>query len=239
LVEQLMLISVHIPKTAGSSFLAAIEQHYGQKLRADYGDLPINESALRSNVKALLDCLRFGVLGAGENELECIHGHFLPLKYRFLRANSNGLFVAWLRDPVERIFSHYHYWMRSYDPASSGKLHRRVVEEEWSLERFCLGPEMRNLYTRFFWGFPLKRFDFVGITEHYDSELEYFSKFVLGAPIDVHRVNTNPRSSLDLYPQDPKFCEEVRLFHHKDMILYREATLIREQRMNKVPMVKS
>ncbi len=32
-----------------------------------------------------------------------------------------------------------------------------MVEEEWTLERFCLEPELKNLYSQFLWGFPLKK----------------------------------------------------------------------------------
>ena len=67
-----------------------------------------------------------------------------------------------MRDPVERLASHYHYWVRNYAPRSAGELHRRVVEEAWSLERFCLGPELRNVYSTFLWGFSLRRFGLSG-----------------------------------------------------------------------------
>ena len=85
--------------------------------------------------------------------------------------------------------SHYHYWQRSYDPAAgtTSSLHRRVVEESWSLRRFCLAPELRNVYTEFLWGFPSGRLDFVGITEFYAEDLRYFSREMLGNKLSLKR----------------------------------------------------
>ncbi len=104
----------------------------------------------------------------------------MPVKYRLLGWRVPLQFVTWLREPVERLGSHYHYWKRHYNPENAGILHRRVVEEQWSLERFCLGPELQNTYCKFLWGMPLERFAFVGITEFYEEDLAYFSQNILG-----------------------------------------------------------
>ena len=209
-----MLISVHMPKTAGSSFLASIRQHYGPRLLLDYGDRPINRSGLVRNSHAALAGVWHG-LGASRFEgFECIHGHFMPLKYSLLRPRSELRFVTWLRDPVERLAS----------------LHRRVVEEQWSLERFCLGPELRNTYCKFLWSFHLDRFAFVGITEHYDDELAWFSQEILGRPVEVHRDNVNPQRDQDRYITDPELRARIEQYHERDMRLYRRAQRLREQR---------
>ena len=160
-----MLISLHLPKTAGSSFVASLEQYYGDRILRDYTDLPINTPVLRRNRRALvnsvLTCFR------DYDNIDCIHGHFLPLKY-FLYGilNKDVQFVTWVRDPVERLASHYYFWVRSYHPDKAPLLHKRVVEEKWSFERFCLSEELRNFYCQFLWGFPLARFSFIGLWRH-------------------------------------------------------------------------
>jgi hypothetical protein len=73
---------------------------------------------------------------------------------------------TWLRDPIERLTSHYYYWVRDYNPKTAGKLRRRMVEENWTLEQFCFSKKIRIIHTTFFWGFPISRFDLVGITEN-------------------------------------------------------------------------
>lgn len=226
-----MLISVHLPKTAGSSFLSAIEQHYGDRLVQDYGDRPINKSTFRRNFDAVQGCL----LNMGSRprfrHIDCIHGHFMPFKYLLLKASKKKQFVVWMRDPVERLASHYLYWVRNYNPIDAGNLHRRVVEEKWSLERFCLGPEMKNVYSKFFWGFPLARFDFVGITEFYDSEIEYFSQHLVGAELQSIRVNVNPNPVPNSYIDDTDFRLRVQVHHQADVMLYEQALALRDKRV--------
>ena len=73
----------------------------------------------------------------------CVHGHFLPFKYRRL-ASSNTHFVTWIRDPVDRLRSHYDYWRSEFYPESAGRTHRKMISEHWSFERFALGPELRS-----------------------------------------------------------------------------------------------
>ncbi|MFT5709800.1 MAG: hypothetical protein ACI8QT_000487 [Halioglobus sp.] len=226
-----MLISVHLPKTAGSSFLSAIEKHYGEYLVQDYGDRPVNRASLGRNWHAIERC----VLNSGSKSrfrhTQCIHGHFMPLKYRLLKTSSPKQFVVWMRDPVERLASHYLYWIRNYNPIDAGRLHRKVVEEKWTLERFCLGPEMRNVYSKFFWCFPLEKFDFVGITEYYDSEIDYFSEYILGAKLESVRVNVNPSPVECSYIDDPVFRSQIQAYHQADVALYEQALSLREQRL--------
>ncbi|MFK8041798.1 hypothetical protein, partial [Congregibacter sp.] len=160
-----MLISVHMPKTAGSSFQATLAAHYGDALKLRYEDKPLHRSAWSRNFDASVSSLRNRGTKISADELSCIHGHFLPLNYRFAKPQTNMRFVTWLRDPVQRLVSHYHYWKRSYQPGQSGPLHQRMIEEGWTLEEFARCKELRNIYSVFLWGFPLERFDFIGITE--------------------------------------------------------------------------
>src|SRR5205085_9196261 len=112
--------------------------------------------------------------------VECIHGHFLPVKYLLLAIRREITFVTWVRHPVQILLSNYYYWRRTYEPDTSPRLHRQIVEEDWSVERFCLSAEMRNLYGQFLWGFPVENFDFIGVTEFYEEDLAYFAKRYLG-----------------------------------------------------------
>ncbi len=226
-----MLISVHFPKTAGTSLLAALESHFGDRLLQDYADRPINSGAARRNVHALQSCLRNALPRADLEEVECLHGHFMPLKYALLRAPSRKSYIAWMRDPVERVASHYLYWTRDFDPRIAGQLHRRVVEEQWSLERFCLGPEMRNLYSKFLWGFSLSRFDFIGITEFYETELEQFSRLILGVPVQRQLKNVNPKGERHAHIGNPELRRKIEEHHAADMVLYRRALQLREKRL--------
>jgi len=212
-----MIISVHLPRTAGTSFRKALTTHFSTRLLRDYSDYPINTPQSERNRAALQASLRNAE--SDFPDVECIHGHFLPIKYLLLVHKRQVKFVTWMRHPVERVLSHYYYWKKTYSPRSAPLL-RRVVEEEWSLERFCLGPELRNLYWQFLWGFPLDYFDFIGITEFYEDDIAYFGQHYLGAYTKAKRRNARTNGA---YQIDGSFRNEIEAFHDRDMDLYRKA----------------
>jgi hypothetical protein len=223
----MLMISVHVPKTAGSSFAATLLDHYGSSLLRDYADFPINTPTYERNKAALQASIVNSERDFGD--VECIHGHFLPIKYLLLSDKRATTFITWMRDPVERILSHYFFWTRHFDPETAPPLHRRVVEERWSLERFCLAEEVRNLYAQFFYGFPLERFSFIGITEFYNDDFEFFSKQYLNA--DLKPKNLNVGSDAKCYQISASLRRRIAEFHSQDMSLYRRALASRQQRL--------
>lgn len=224
-----MLISVHLPKTAGSSFVSALEHFFGEHLLKDYADLPMNRSTTRRNLSAMRNSVLLSGTGAVSSEIHCIHGHYMPIKYRLVRPRTPKVYVTWMRDPVERLASHYYYWRRTYHPDSAARVHRKVVEEDWSLERFCFSKEMRNTYAKFLWGFPPRKFAFIGITEDFERELARFSRQVLQNRLPVPSLNRNPAKDQRPYVDDPLFRAEVERFHARDMQLYQYALQLRER----------
>jgi hypothetical protein len=222
-----------MPKTAGLSFRASLEEYFGDRFRHDYQDYPLAQSAQERRERAS----QWGETVRPEDfaGVDCVHGHFLPLKYLPLAETLPCRFVTWLREPVARLVSHYHYWQQTYDPASdlTSSLHRRVVEEAWSLERFCLAPELRNVYTEFLWGFPRDRLCFVGITEFFAEDLRYFSQEILGNKMRAHTLNR--RLKAGLLPPEADLAAinrcAVEAFHAADVALYRQALEQRQRRL--------
>jgi len=216
-----------MPKTAGSSFRITLAKHYGDRLLLDYADYPIHTPAKLRNRKALQDASSNEIRHF--NNFDCIHGHFLPVKYLPLKQHG-AKFVTWLREPLARMVSHYNFWFRTYDSVSSQHLHRRVVEEKWSLERFCFSLEMKNFYSQFLWSFPLEHFDFVGITEHFSKDLECFSRQFLGNTFsDEPRENIAPSDTSDTPLPNP-LRERFMNFHSEDYGIYFWARTKSEQR---------
>ncbi len=219
-----------MPKTGGSSFLATLENHFGEALLKDYNDIPINTHYVKRNAAALCKCVinNFHIF----DNIKCIHGHFLPLKYRLVLKSNNTNFVTWLRDPVERMVSHYYYWKRNYRPATAPALHRKVIQENWSLERFCLGPELQNLYSQFLWGFPPDLFNFIGITEYYLEDFNFFTNTFLGISLPQEKKNINSKKENEKYINDPAFRAEIEFHHQKDMNIYQMALAKRQKRIS-------
>jgi hypothetical protein len=165
-----------------------------------------------------------------------VHGHFLPLKYRLALRGHQVDYVTWLRDPVDRLLSHFHYWKRTPEVASPAQpLRYRFVREDWSLERFCLGPELRNVYRQYLWGFPPSRFAFIGITEHYDTELDDMGARLLGsaATLTRARARVNPDGPVARYPVSAALEARIRRHHAADVRLYAWALAQREKRLRR------
>ena len=219
-----MLVSLHLPKTAGTSFFSSLEGHYGKgAIYRDYGDFPLNTPVFSRKSRALKGCIANAL--SLTPRPRCIHGHFLPIKYRLCR---DAQFVTWMRDPAERLASHYFYWQRTYDAANAKLLHKKMIEENWSLEKFCLSPELRNVYSQFLWGMPIRRFDFIGITEFYSSEMKYFSTKFLGKEYGPFQEKVNPNKGAEKYIQDQDLIKKIAAYHQKDMALYHHALKVRE-----------
>jgi hypothetical protein len=158
----------------------------------DYEDKPINTPADKRNRRAMADasanaCRDFG-------EIQCIHGHFQPVKYLALKKTGRAKFVCWLREPLTRMVSHYNFWLRNYGGGiGKGDLHCKVVKDKWSLAHFCFSHEMRNFYAQFLWNFPLDLFDFIGITERFDEDLQVFGRiFLKKENLETARANIAP-----------------------------------------------
>lgn len=223
-----MIISVHMPKTAGSSFKSVLEKRFGERVLFDYADLPINtptEIRIRNALNdADLNTKR------DFTAYDCIHGHFLPAKYSPLKESQQAIFVTWLREPLARMVSHYNFWLRTYSSTESPPLHRKMIEENWSLERFCFCEELRNFYGQFLWRFPITSFDFVGITEHFAEDLSFFSRHFLAiTATQIPLLNASPAGAQTAEWENLR--QRFTDFHSDDCRLYRLALALRGQRL--------
>lgn len=227
-----MIISLHLPKTAGTSFGAALQSHFGDGLRRDYDDLPLNTPAAERKAAALRACL--DATQAPWPDAACVHGHFLPVKYLLGAQQAGAHFVSWMRHPVDRLLSHYFFWRKHAPPSPRHAVHCRMHDEDWSLERFCLAPELRDVYAQFLWAFPLEYFEFIGITEHYEDDFAHFSRTYLDGEAVPPRLNVGERGRDGGYEIDPALRARVERFHARDIALYRRALQMRETRLANV-----
>lgn len=223
-----LLLSLHLPKTAGTSFAETLRAAAGAGYRDDYADLPMQHGTWARRVHA--------VRGGGQlrgrlpTDATCIHGHFLAIKYRIAQGGRPVRWLTWMRDPVQRLVSHYAFWRRDYDGTDPAQpLRNRMLHEEWSFERFALGPEMRNVYRQYLWGFEPARFDFIGITEHYEEDLAWLAR-QLGRPAVRSTALVNAERDRHGYPVDAGLRQRIEAHHAADVALYRWARAQRGSR---------
>lgn len=213
-----MLLSVHIPKTAGSSFLHVLRQIYAGTLAEDYADriahplFPLIE--LKNRVLRIKPAVPPGT--------ECIHGHFFMRKY--VKLFPRAEYATWLREPADRVASLYYYWLdkpKMFHPLCR-KLHRR----RWSLEEFAAVPQMRDLQARMLDPLAIEDFHFVGITEEFDRGLKVFRELtgtareITVAPQRVSPRRDRPGGTYDL---DPAVRERILELNPRDREAYDRA----------------
>jgi hypothetical protein len=209
-----LMISIHVPKTGGESFRDVLEQVTDGHLQRDYGDQPLAPLTLRH---------RFELARARphlEPGTRAVHGHFVATKY--WRRFPGARYLIWMREPVERLASHYHYWRRK--PDRSNPTCRRLLEEDLSLVAFAALPELRDVQARLLGDVPVEALAFVGITERYDESIELFRRALApDLPILAARTNANPERTGERYDLDPGVRAAIADLNGRDREVYGRA----------------
>ncbi len=218
------LISLHIPKTAGTSFRNILKSVYGEEqvVRFDInekGEVRLNEEIYSKNILP---------------SVKVIHGHFIynTLTEKFALP-ENFKIITWVRDPVKRVISNYFYL--------ESRL-RQILDEEnknlnilsklqRSLIEYARADLNRNRQAKFLNGRPLKSFDFVGIQEFFDMEVSRLSnvlKWKKNPEVLFHNLTPLRDSNID-----PDLLNEIRELNMEDVKIYNEALQIRNSLINK------
>ena len=213
-----LIISIHIPKTGGTTFVDVLRKYVQEVLYLDYGLEPLAPTALFRQGKLITAPFESIV-----NDLESlpgrsvIHGHFPAKKVHDLFPNA--VYVTWLRDPVERVISNYLYWQRSDIPGD--RRWEQVTAQNMSLEQFAQLDFARDLQEAFLSPLAVEEFDFIGITEEYDRSLELFRRlFCLDTRLDATAQNDNPNRQGKFYDLDPEVRKKIRLLNERDVHTY-------------------
>jgi hypothetical protein len=213
-----MIVSVHIPKTAGSSFLHDLSQVFGARLLADHGDWPESttpESVAhneRRRAEMLADAERIG------QRYDAIHGHFVAPKYA-------GVFpvtalVTMVRDPYQQTVSTYEYASRITESSHPG--FRLFTEARMTLLDFIEAfPNHQSLY---FGGMSVDDFAMIGVTERYRQSVALFEAvFGVTMPREEARQNVNPNKPGVEYEIAPEVRRAIERTRAEDIALYRRA----------------
>lgn len=206
-----MIFSIHIPKTAGTSFARALEARYGDKVAYYYGlKDPKTAEGLRVEREDLAEALK----PLADRGIEVLHGHY-PVRYVApLVTDPSRQVWTWLRDPVERTLSHFDFFKER--PAELARIAQRVKEGRLALEPFARRPTIRDLQTRYLEGYRLEEIGFVGIVEQFELSLAML--FGGEAPTLKRRYNaTKERTDVGAAQRDVLAAVNAR-----DMQLYAE-----------------
>jgi hypothetical protein len=224
--NNIKLVSVHIPKTAGTSFRNILKSVYGDQrvIRLDidltYGKLKINEKLFNNK--------------SFNKKWQVIHGHFSPNTLNnSILISPETPYITWLRDPVERVMSNYYYLEKrlkeelneeAKDLDILAKMQRTLIE-------YARAEKNRNRMSKFLDGKPLEDFLFVGLTEHFSEDLVDLSSLLGWANFKEFKYNVTDKR-VNNVSEDVK--EEIKQLNIKDVELYQKAINLRIERRKKL-----
>jgi hypothetical protein len=211
------LISIHMPKTAGTSFYKTLREVYGPTV-----SIPIRRGDLAVTIE------RFGSLeGSLTGERKVVHGHLYYPEIMDLQQQHGAKVITWLRNPVDRVISNYRFFKAGLVWPYRG------LKKNESLETYAKKEETRNTMSKFLSGIEVEDLYFVGIQEHYSEDLERLGK-LLGWPAISSPVHLNcsvpVKGEVDY--SDPVLRRMIAELNQKDIMLYEKALERRKREMS-------
>ncbi len=211
-----MIVSVHIPKTAGTSFREDLRGAFGPRLLLDYGDWPEAATAETRTRDERRRAAMLAEAGGYVARYDAIHGHFAARKY--LNVFPATTLIAFVRDPYQHAISSYEFARRL--PPVEHPAHRAFLERRMSL--VDLVEAVPNHQSTYFAGISIENFAMVGLTERYERSLALFEAIsgipmprrstLLNANLDKERgdyeVSADVRRAVERYR-----AEDVKLYH--------------------------
>lgn len=149
-----MFISIHIPKTAGTTLAYIFDYGSGRRIMYDY-------KADYSN--AVMDDLDFWRLHKPfiERQFDFVHGHFFYRKYAELFPDAD--YLVCLRHPVERIISQFNHVMNEANP--DDWQYRAIVDNGLDLVDYATFDGVPDAQARHVEGRAIEDYEFVFLTE--------------------------------------------------------------------------
>lgn len=214
------LISVHIPKTAGTSFRQSLCSEYGvdSVLRLDFKP--------HANV-LLADEILYEAGTPFPSKTKVIHGHFL---YADLIKNSPSLakvpVITWLRNPVERVVSNYFYLSERLKEMLQAKPYNNILGKmQRSLMEYAADPLNQNRIAWFLQDMRPQDFTFIGLVEEYESDFLALKKTLHWTKAETTFVNKTKEKRSEISKSELKQIED---WNQEDMIWYESVLRLRK-----------
>ncbi|RMF03184.1 MAG: hypothetical protein D6772_02465 [Bacteroidetes bacterium] len=222
--ESLELVSLHIPKTAGTSFRNTLYSEYGRKsvLRVD---VRIRKEPIIEIEQKLIDPSSPRL----PDGIRVVHGHFRVVDLHRHFPVTKGLpMITWLRDPVERVLSNYYYLSKRLreEVGNNAQALSLIKRLERSLIEYARRRPNRNRMTQFLEGTKLEDYLFVGIQEHYSEDIKALSQLMGWKTAKEYNFNASKKDR----NIDPAILEEIKALNSEDVALYEAGLALRAAR---------
>jgi hypothetical protein len=217
-----MIVSVHIPKTGGTSFRHMLQAHFGPRLLLDYGDWPeLDTPEAQAHHRRRRDEM-MGRLGAISTDYDVVHGHFAATKYSDLFSTIRML--CFVRDPYQHAMSAHDYGKRS--AASSVPTDHPGIRQFRDMRMTLLDmiETHPNLQSRYLRNVSLDDFAMIGLTEYFEESIKLFRAiFGIDLGATIARENINPDREGAAHQVAPEVREAIDRHCCEDIDLYRGA----------------
>lgn len=199
----IQLLSIHIPKTAGTSFYHVLEQIYTTDLSPS-----IKRRDLAGTQEDTFDLSHYPI----------VHGHITWEEAAPYCDKEKTKIICWLRNPVDRVLSNYRFFINrlehpEYNPKVA-EINRHRIHE--SALEYATREENRNRMSKFTAGLALEDFFFIGLVECFDQDLNILAT-LLEWPGYLNPY-LNKSSSNMTFPLEVR--EAVANLNEQDMDLY-------------------
>ena len=204
------LISIHIPKTAGQTFLQLFKLAYGE------------EEILHVN-KGWLKRKQQNIENLNPPYYQVLHGH---LPYRSFLAHYHhpeAKFITFMRDPVERVLSNFRY----YRKMKAARLKTgKTIRHHYDLETFIELKKRQNVMARFLDGLELTDLFFLGLQEQFGQDVRLLSnKLSWELPEAAFQIKKNPTPPTD--ETDKAIRQRIAALNQADIQLYNRAVALK------------
>lgn len=206
-----MLLFIHTPKTAGTSFRKSAENYFGSSNTFyDYGEQSSATSPLiiETEYKNKDRYQLFKTLSHKPQNILC--GHFPLNKYAPLYDAKN--IISFVRKPEQQIRSHYEHYARHHN-------YKKSFIEFIKENRFI------NIQSRLLNGFPIQAIGFIGITEQYEASLQIINA-EYQTKIQFTHINENQNKTNTYYEINNEELKLIKSLNEQDYTLYSEVEKI-------------
>lgn len=214
------IISVHVPKTVGSTFGKIIlPQIYGKE--GVFYDNNENDKSLP--VEAVQQKLT--------SQIKVIHGHFYAAKY--CQVYPNAKTIIWLRNPILLLICRYYLWLSI--KINFNRLQKNIVDNNFSFENYIDIPETQNFISRGFCRkINLTDFTYVGIQDFFKEDLQELRSLLRWPEVKggIHNQNKHLdyEEKVKHILSDRRLIGKIVSLNREDMQLYQEALNLRAKR---------
>jgi len=211
------LVSIHIPKTAGTAFRSALIENVGEK---NFAKLDIYSSGNIKVNNELFDKNRLS------RKITTIHGHFTYLDLnRDFDIDNSAEFITWLRNPVLRVLSNYSFLNKVIEERLNEKPDENLlIRMGKSLEEFVNMEDNQNVMSKFLEDAPLEKFRFIGIQDDYENELKRLGKIMSWKNVSNYFHNVTGRKIDNI---SKEVIELIKTKNGRDMELFASVSSLR------------